>query len=81
MYRISVHSKTMKVIRIHLVRIKDESERDPLYGSFVRERVSAIKKENLEEEKRTKFKQKFLDACDGKSTAKTYKWIFENKLD
>ena len=44
--------------------------------------IKTKKKSNKkEEEKRTKFKQKFLDACDGKSTAKTYKWIFENKLD
>ena len=57
---------------------------DYVYGDVTitnDELIEAIKKGSLEEEKRTKFKQKFLDACDGKSTAKTYKWIFENKLD
>lgn len=57
---------------------------DYVYGEVTitnDELIEAIKKGSLEEEKRTKFKQKFLDACDGKSTAKTYKWIFENKLD
>ena len=57
---------------------------DYVYGKVTitnDELIEAIKKGSLEEEKRTKFKQKFLDACDGKSTAKTYKWIFENKLD
>ena len=57
---------------------------DYVYGNIARtndELLKAIKEENLDEEKREKFRQKFLDACDGKSTAKTYKWIFENKLD
>lgn len=41
------------------------------------ELIKSIKKENLAEEKREKFKEKFLSACDGKSTKKTYEWIFE----
>ena len=57
---------------------------DYVYGDVAitnEELLKAIKEENLENEKRIRFKQKFLDACDGRSTAKTYKWIFENELD
>lgn len=57
---------------------------DYVYGNVAitnEELLKAIKEENLENEKRIRFKQKFLDACDGRSTAKTYKWIFENELD
>lgn len=45
------------------------------------ELVKAIKKADLCKEKRKKFIDKFLSACDGKSTMKTYKWIFEEKKD
>lgn len=57
---------------------------DYVYGSIAKtneELLKAIKEPNIEAEKRNKFKQKFLDACDGKSTLKTYKWIFEDKLN
>ncbi len=57
---------------------------DYVYGSIAttnKELLDAIKEQNLEEEKREKFRQKFLDACNGKSTKKTYEWIFENKLN
>ena len=33
----------------------------------------------MEQEKREQFITKFMKACDGKSTEKTYKWIFKNK--
>ncbi len=51
-----------------------------VYGTVAKtadELIKAIKEENMEEEKRKVFKDKFLSACDGKSTEKTYEWIFE----
>jgi len=42
------------------------------------ELIQAIKEEDMQEEKREKFKKKFLEACDGHSTEKTYRWIFED---
>ncbi len=45
------------------------------------ELISAIKAEDMQETKRKKFTKKFLNACDGHSTQKTYEWIFENKLN
>ena len=55
---------------------------DYIYGKVAKtdgELIDAIKAEDLEEEKRKKFMDKFLSACDGNSTKKTYEWIFENK--
>lgn len=46
-----------------------------------KELVKAIKKEDLCKDKREKFIEKFISACDGKSTEKTYKWIFEGEKD
>lgn len=40
------------------------------------ELIKAIEEKDLSEEKRKKFMNKFLNACDGHSTEKTYKWIF-----
>ena len=57
---------------------------DYVYGNVAKtndELLKSIKEQDLEQEKREKFKQKFLDACDGKSTLKTYEWIFEDKLN
>lgn len=57
---------------------------DYVYGNVAKtndELLKSIKEQDLELEKREKFKQKFLDACDGKSTLKTYEWIFEDKLN
>lgn len=57
---------------------------DYVYGNVAKtneEVLKSIKEQNLEQEKRKKFKQKFLNACDGKSTQRTYEWIFENKLN
>lgn len=54
-----------------------------VYGKIAKnddELIEAIKIEDMEEEKRKIFKNKFLSACDGHSTEKTYQWIFENKL-
>ena len=44
------------------------------------ELISAILKDDMMLEKREVFKEKFLGACDGNSTKKTYEWVFENKL-
>jgi len=55
-----------------------------IYGSVATsssELIKAIKKEDLCEKKRKQFKDKFLNACDGKSTKKTYQWIFEGGID
>ena len=46
-----------------------------------KELIKAIKKADLCEDKREKFIEKFISACDGKSTEKTYKWIFESEKD
>ena len=54
-----------------------------VYGEVAKneeELLEAIKKENMEEEKRKVFIQKFVGACDGHSTEKTCRWIFQNKL-
>ena len=55
--------------------------KDYVYGSIStdsKELIKAIKDKKLCEDKRTKFKKQFLDACDGTSTKKTYEWIFKN---
>ena len=40
--------------------------------------IEAIKHENLDEDKRQKFNEQFMNACDGKSTDKVYDLIFGN---
>ncbi len=53
-----------------------------VYGAVAtdsNELIEAIKKKNLYKSKRKKFFNKFLEACDGNSTKKTYEYIFEGK--
>lgn len=53
-----------------------------IYGSVVsncNELIKAIENKDLCAEKRKKFFNKFLSACNGKSTEKTYKLIFERE--
>lgn len=55
-----------------------------VYGDVVKtcdELIQSIKKENMSVDLREKFISKFMNACDGKSTEKTYRWIFENNID
>ncbi len=55
-----------------------------VYGKVAKtneELLNAIQSESLEEEKRKVFKEKFVGACDGHSTEKTCKWIFETKKE
>lgn len=55
-----------------------------VYGKVAKtneELINAIQSESLEEEKRKVFKEKFVEACDGHSTEKTCKWIFETKKE
>ena len=57
---------------------------DYIYGKTTKntdELIDAIKDDNLMEKERTVFMDKFMNACDGKSTEKTCKWIFEENLD
>lgn len=51
-----------------------------VYGTVAKnsvELVKAIANPAMEEEKRAKFIEKFMSACDGKSTQKVVNWIFE----
>ena len=53
-----------------------------VFGSVAKsskELISAIQKEDLMEKKREGFKRKFMSACDGNSTKKTYHLIFKEK--
>lgn len=55
-----------------------------IYGDVVcncDELITAIRKENMENEKRKIFIDRFMSACDGKSTEKACKWIFNNIKD
>lgn len=55
-----------------------------IYGEVAtdtKELIKSIEKANLCKEKREKFIKKFLSKCDGKSTQRTYEWIFEGKKD
>ena len=55
---------------------------DYLYGEIAKnpdDLIKMIKKENLCNEKRKEFGKKFMSACDGKSTEKTYNYIFKEK--
>ena len=40
-----------------------------------------IEMKKVDKAQRKKFKEKFLDECDGNSTMKTYEWVFNNKLN
>ncbi len=54
-----------------------------VYGKVARtqeELIDALKAEDMCEEKRAVFRKKFMEACDGNSTEKTCRWIFEEKL-
>ena len=56
---------------------------DYVYGDVVvntNELIKSIRQNNLCKEERKKFFHKFLEACDGKSTEKTYQYIFEGKV-
>ena len=53
---------------------------DYVYGATAtncEEMIKAIKKGDMCEAKRKKFYQKFMSACDGKATEKTYNFIFD----
>lgn len=54
--------------------------KDYVYGSVVKDcssLIKAIKLEKMEKKKRKEFINKFMVACDGNSTKKTYEFIFE----
>lgn len=53
---------------------------DYIYGQVVTDYeglLNAIKREKLVTEKRHTFGEKFMSACDGRSTERTIKWILE----
>lgn len=55
---------------------------DYIYGDVAlnsEELIEAIRNENMETEKREKFNEKFMKACDGNSTERVYKLIFGEK--
>lgn len=55
---------------------------DYVYGDVATnmdELIRKIKSPSMDEEKRKVFNQKFMNACDGHSTEKTYQYIFEEK--
>lgn len=57
---------------------------DYIYGKVVKnteELIDAIREENLMEEKRKIFIDKFMHACDGNATKKTCEWIFKDNLE
>lgn len=50
-----------------------------IYGEVARcsdELIDAIRKHSMNTEMRNKFINRFMSACDGKSTEKVYRWIF-----
>lgn len=52
---------------------------DYVYGDVVKtlpELVDAIREENMAEEQRAAFCERFMKECDGKSTEKTCQWLF-----
>lgn len=56
--------------------------KDYVYGSIAKDSnqlIKAIKKEDMMEAKRKKFRDKFMKSCDGHSTKRTYDMIFKNK--
>lgn len=57
---------------------------DYIYGEVAKtsdELITAIEKSALMEEKREKFMDKFMSACDGNATRKTCEWLFEDDLN
>lgn len=53
---------------------------DYVYGEITKntnELIKAIKKAKMAEDKRDRFNDLFMEACDGKSTEKTYDYIFK----
>ena len=53
---------------------------DYVYGEITKntnELIKAIKKAKMDEDKRDRFNDLFMEACDGKSTEKTYDYIFK----
>jgi CDP-ribitol ribitolphosphotransferase len=56
---------------------------DYLYGEIAKtskELAEAITKENIMQDKREKFAEKFMNACDGSSSQRLYDVIFKNKV-
>lgn len=56
---------------------------DYVYGSVAKnskELIKMIEMKKIDKAQRKKFKEKFLDECDGNSTKKTYEWVFNNKI-
>lgn len=57
--------------------------REYVYGKIAtncNDLIDAIKNSTLEDEKRKLFYEKFLSSCDGKSTKKTYEWVFHHSI-
>ncbi len=57
---------------------------DYVYGSVASdmdELIKCIKHPKMFENKRKQFNKKFMSACDGKSTEKTYNYIFNDESD
>lgn len=53
---------------------------DYVYGEITKntnELIKAIKNPKMDEDKRDRFNDLFMEACDGKSTEKTYDYIFK----
>ncbi len=52
-----------------------------IYGDVVYDDdglITAIREENMAEEKRKRFIERFMSACDGRATERTCKWIFDD---
>ena len=76
---------------IYFIYDKDEYSRDRglyfdfndyIYGETASdsdELLAAIKTENLHNELRKNFNEKFMKACDGKSTSRVIKWVFKGE--
>lgn len=57
---------------------------DYIYGKVAKtssELIEAIKDDEIMQERRNVFIDKFMSACDGNATKKTCEWIFEENLD
>jgi len=55
-----------------------------VYGRVARDQdelIEAIKAGDMCEDKRETFRNRFMSACDGRSTEKTCEWIFNDKLE
>lgn len=54
-----------------------------LYGPVAQDQaalIQAIRREDMCEDRRTAFHDKFMEACDGRATEKTCAWLFENHI-